>query len=271
MTSPKSAYDPVNKLPSYSAPIVGISSQHVRIDSNCIPAADEKFETSLYAFLTSNSNGLIARGLQYPALLGLVVQLDCNLDVDDEDTEFDELMSAITGLSLFPTDEYLRYKAVLLVYDNLQQVIQTEEQFSGIITGERSGFYVGSMVAARDLYAKLGTQAGEEIAVSSVLSLNSVGFIRQNANLTNEQRLEQILRFLETACVAAGRTVEIVGTGEVLSVSELAEGNIVGLTTVKITERRGFDYIASEYIAQQSFEIRECMRPYIDRILNLMI
>lgn len=80
--------------------------------------------------------------------------------------------------------------------------------------------------------------------------------------------VETAIQFLKNACVTLGSSLEIQGAGEgALLLNNLGSNGITGSTRLSKKEFQGFADAASTLNAQQASEMRQCMQPYIDRIL----
>lgn len=92
--------------------------------------------------------------------------------------------------------------------------------------------------------------------------------------LTSAQskNVDQAIAFLRAACVTSGSSLEVkaVGGGSIQLRSILGSG-VKGEISLSKTEVEGFANAASQISAQQANEMRNCMKPHIDKILAIIL
>jgi hypothetical protein len=91
---------------------------------------------------------------------------------------------------------------------------------------------------------------------------------------TQAQRtsVEQAIAFLRSACVTSGSSLELKASGDgSLQVRSILGSGVKGSVTLTKKELEGFADAASALGAQQASEMRNCMKPYIDKILAALL
>lgn len=258
------------RFPSYSHALVGLQSRNIHLYRGC---GGRDMESVVRESLMDNakyhSNGLIASSGNVPITLRLSIGMFCR--IVEEGTEHPYMEGIKLGLSIFayPLREDIRYNAAVEVAIGDDELMCDE--LAGVVSGSRTGFHVGALVAWEKLYLELGALVGKKIAYDIIELVNQIDFVARNAGLTEQEQIERAISFLKSACVSVGRTVEIQATSEFLTVAAADEAKIRDISSVRITEREGFDRVASEFVARESVEIRKCMKPYIDRVLSKLI
>jgi hypothetical protein len=92
------------------------------------------------------------------------------------------------------------------------------------------------------------------------------------AQESKDERIQKAIEFLRTACVTKGSSLDFKVQGDgALRLRGLLGSGIKGSITLSKKELEGFADAASELSAQQASEMRKCMKPYIDRILGVML
>jgi hypothetical protein len=88
----------------------------------------------------------------------------------------------------------------------------------------------------------------------------------------DDKKISQATQFLKEACVTSGSSLElkVTANGE-LQVRRLLGSGVEGSVTLTKKELQGFADSASALSAQQATEMRNCMKPYIDKILNVIL
>ncbi|MUJ23710.1 hypothetical protein [Aliivibrio fischeri] len=90
------------------------------------------------------------------------------------------------------------------------------------------------------------------------------------AGKTNE--VEQAIEFLKTACVTSGSELNISADAEgALSIKKIKSSGISASVKVSHKQIEGFADAASKLSANQASEMRECMKPYIERIISVYL
>ena len=84
-----------------------------------------------------------------------------------------------------------------------------------------------------------------------------------------DNNVSQAIEWIKAACVIGGRQVEISGMvkGEVTFRRVGAEAG----ATLIIKEHQGLSFLANQEMMGQATEMRKCMGPYIDRILDALL
>lgn len=88
----------------------------------------------------------------------------------------------------------------------------------------------------------------------------------------DDKKISQATQFLKDACVTSGSSLDlkVTANGE-LQVRRLLGSGVQGSVTLTKKELQGFADSASALSAQQATEMRNCMKPYIDKILNVIL
>ena|SRR5579871_3217385 len=88
----------------------------------------------------------------------------------------------------------------------------------------------------------------------------------------DDKKISQATQFLKDACVTSGSSLDlkVTANGE-LQVRRLLGTGVQGSVTLTKKELQGFADSASALSAQQATEMRNCMKPYIDKILNVIL
>lgn len=91
-------------------------------------------------------------------------------------------------------------------------------------------------------------------------------------SIASETKITQATHFLKDACVTSGSTFELKATGNgSFQVKRLLGTSIAGSVILTKKELQGFADAASALSAQQATEMRNCMKPHIDKILNAIL
>ena len=85
-------------------------------------------------------------------------------------------------------------------------------------------------------------------------------------------KVERAVEFLKAACVAKGERTEITATGKAgITIKNWKGAGVQGEVSFSNEEIEGLAVALNEATAHQATEIRECMKPYIDRILTIIL
>ena len=97
---------------------------------------------------------------------------------------------------------------------------------------------------------------------SENMSFDVVGPVEQS-------QIDEAVKFLNSACVTGGESLQITRTDSgSLNMKSL---NNVDSVTLNKSSLEGFADAASALGASQATEMRECMQPYVDKILSVML
>jgi hypothetical protein len=95
---------------------------------------------------------------------------------------------------------------------------------------------------------------------------------QQNKANAPDAKVQQAISFLQAACVTKGTSLDLKASGDgSLQVSKILTSGINGSVTLSKKELEGFADAASELSVKQASEMRECMKPYIDKIINALL
>ncbi|MEJ8846892.1 hypothetical protein [Variovorax rhizosphaerae] len=104
------------------------------------------------------------------------------------------------------------------------------------------------------------------------ITLVLYSFFASIAHAQDATKVEQAIAFLRSACVTSGSTLEINGSGNgALQLRGTLPSGIQGSVQLSKREVEGLADAASQVSAAQATEMRNCMKPYIDKILTVML
>ena len=93
-----------------------------------------------------------------------------------------------------------------------------------------------------------------------------------NINVYASSKIDQAIDFLQKGCVSKGYKTEIISNGKAdFTIRNWQNMGIMGEVTFKSTEIEGLSATLDEFSSKQASEIRKCMQPYIDKILNIIL
>ncbi|MFC1751082.1 hypothetical protein ACFL2V_20020 [Pseudomonadota bacterium] len=88
----------------------------------------------------------------------------------------------------------------------------------------------------------------------------------------DDSNINKAVEFLKTACVTKGSSLEMKATGDgSLKLKSLFGSGVSGSITLTKKEIEGFADVASELSAKQATEMRNCMKPFIDKIISALL
>lgn len=88
----------------------------------------------------------------------------------------------------------------------------------------------------------------------------------------NNSSVQQAISFLKSACVTSGSSLDITATsGGTFQLKSTQSTGAQGSIILNKKELEGFADAASMVSAQQASEMRNCMKPYIDKILASLL
>lgn len=91
-------------------------------------------------------------------------------------------------------------------------------------------------------------------------------------NLYASESVDKAIEFLKTACVTKGSSFDITATLDgSIKVKNLKDSGLNGSVTLSKKELEGFADAASKLSAEQATQMRACMKPYIDKILSILL
>lgn len=97
-------------------------------------------------------------------------------------------------------------------------------------------------------------------------------FVPVSASAQNSNKVNIAIEFLKSACVSKGKKVEIEAKGKAgLTIRQLKDAGVNAEVSFSEKEVEGLVTELNEIEARQANEIRECMKPYIDKILNVIL
>ncbi len=86
-----------------------------------------------------------------------------------------------------------------------------------------------------------------------------------------DENVTKAIAFLKTACVTSGSSLEMEAGADGVTVKNLLKGEVSGQIKITKNELEGFADAASRLGAEQADRMRECMKPYIDKILGALL
>jgi hypothetical protein len=105
-----------------------------------------------------------------------------------------------------------------------------------------------------------------------ILTITVVLMFSPLAKADDSSRVQKAIEFLKTACVTSGSSLELKASGDgSLKVRSILGSGVQGSITLTKKELEGFADAASELSAKQASEMRNCMKPYIDKILSSLL
>lgn len=85
-------------------------------------------------------------------------------------------------------------------------------------------------------------------------------------------KIDKAREFISEACVSKGSKLEfVVGGNADFKIKNWNKSGIVGEVKFKKSEIEGLTDNLNQYSSKQATEIRECMKPYIDKILDYIL
>lgn len=106
----------------------------------------------------------------------------------------------------------------------------------------------------------------------STVALLFIGLSASVQTRAQGSNVEQAIAFLKGACVTSGSSLELKASGGgSLQVRSIVGSGVKGSITLTKKELEGFADAVSALGAQQASEMRNCMKPYIDKILAALL
>ncbi|MCP4054031.1 MAG: hypothetical protein GY739_13370 [Mesoflavibacter sp.] len=97
-------------------------------------------------------------------------------------------------------------------------------------------------------------------------------FVNNGCAQEPKNKTKTAIDFLLTACVAKGEKVEVEAKGYAgLTLRHWKKAGLEGEVSFRKEELSGFVDQLNSISAAQATEVRECMKPYIDKILNVIL